>query len=188
MRLLDEQYMRTPFYRVRRMTAWLQTRGYEVNHKRVARLMRMMGLETIYPKSRLSTPGDNERIYPYLLRDLMIKRANHVWSTDIITCTHETVPEWERRFAPLMAEQLRIKRSGQAGQSWYVDETSIKVKGRSCYLYRAIDHDGHLVDSMLSEKRDMEASAVFQAGFRRCRPYPGTGDDGRPRLLPTSSA
>ncbi len=83
MRLLDEQYTRTPFYGIRKMTAWLHTQGYDVNHKRVARLMRTMGLETIYPKPRLSVPGDNERRYPYLLRNLTIDRINYVWSTDI---------------------------------------------------------------------------------------------------------
>jgi putative transposase len=75
--------------------------------------------------------------------------------------THETVRDWEARFAPLIADQLRRKRRGQAGQSWYVDETYIKVHGKWCYLYRAIDHDGHLVDSRLSEKRDMDAAKQF---------------------------
>jgi len=75
--------------------------------------------------------------------------------------THEAVREWETRFAPLIAEQLRTKRRGQAGQSWYVDETYLKVKGKWCYLYRAIDADGNLVDSRLSEKRDMEAAQQF---------------------------
>src|SRR5260370_42015552 len=62
--------------------------------------------------------------------------------------THETVRDWEARFAPLMADQLRIKRRGQAETSWYVDETYIKVHGKWCYLYRAIDHDGNLVLSI----------------------------------------
>ncbi len=75
--------------------------------------------------------------------------------------THEAVRDWEARFAPLLADQLRTKRRGQAGRSWYVDETSVKVKGKWCYLYRAIDRDGNLVDSMLSEKRDMEAAKRF---------------------------
>jgi transposase-like protein len=75
--------------------------------------------------------------------------------------TYEAVREWEKRFAPLMTEQLRTKRRGHAGQSWYVDETYVKVKGRWCYLYRAIDADGNLVDSRLSEKRDMEAAQQF---------------------------
>jgi putative transposase len=71
------------------------------------------------------------------------------------------VREWEARFAPLLAEQLRIKRHGQAGRSWYVDETYVTVHGKWCYLYRAIDRDGNLVDSRLSEKRDMEAAKRF---------------------------
>lgn len=75
--------------------------------------------------------------------------------------THETVRDWEARFAPLVADQLRRKRRRQSGSSWYVDETSIKVHGKWCYLYRAIDADGNLVDSCLSEKRDMEAAQRF---------------------------
>ncbi len=75
--------------------------------------------------------------------------------------THETVRGWEVRFAPLMAEQLRAKRRGQAGTSWHVDETYVRVKGKWCYLYRAIDRDGNLVDSMLGEKRDLEAAKRF---------------------------
>jgi len=83
MRLLDEQYTATPFYGVRRMTAWLQHQGYAVNHKRVGRLLRQMGLEAIYPKPRLSQPAEGHVIYPYLLRGVRILRANQVWSADI---------------------------------------------------------------------------------------------------------
>ncbi|GHP00409.1 hypothetical protein KSF_104560 [Reticulibacter mediterranei] len=75
--------------------------------------------------------------------------------------THEAVRDWEARFAPLIGDQLRRKRRGQAGISWYVDETYVKVQGKWCYLYRAIDRDGNLVDSRLSEKRDMEAAKQF---------------------------
>ena len=83
MRRIDEQYLRTPFYGSRRMTAWLQQAGQAVNRKRVQRLMRVMGLEAIYPKPRLS-PGDAEhRKYPYLLRGLAVKRPNQVWAADI---------------------------------------------------------------------------------------------------------
>jgi putative transposase len=83
MRLIDEQYTRTPFYGIRRMTAWLRGQGHMVNPKRIARLMALMGLEAIYPKRRtnLSTPG--HRIYPYLLAGLAIQRVNQVWMTDI---------------------------------------------------------------------------------------------------------
>jgi putative transposase len=83
MRLLDEQYTRTPFYGIRRMTAWLRQQGYTVNAKRVARLLRTMGLETIYPKPRRSQPHPERRLYPYLLRGVPITRVNQVWSTDI---------------------------------------------------------------------------------------------------------
>jgi len=83
MRLLDEQYTQRPYYGVRRMTAWLRSQGYEVNRKRVARLLQTMGLETIYPKPHLSQSHPDHRIYPYLLRGVPITRINQVWSTDI---------------------------------------------------------------------------------------------------------
>jgi putative transposase len=80
--------------------------------------------------------------------------------------THEAVREWEERFAPLLTEHLRAKRRGKAGRSWYVDETYVKVHGRWCYLYRAIERDGNLVDSMLSETRDLKAAQRFFRGAR----------------------
>ena len=83
MRLLDEKYTDTPYYGIRRMTAWLRSEGYDVNHKRVARLLRKMGLEAIYPKPRTSVPHPEHRIYPYLLRGVWVTRVNQVWSTDI---------------------------------------------------------------------------------------------------------
>ena len=83
MRLLDEQYTRTPFYGVRKMVWWLDEQGYPVNAKRVRRLMRLMGLEAIYPKPRLSLPAPGHRIYPYLLRDLIISRPDQAWCSDI---------------------------------------------------------------------------------------------------------
>ena len=83
MRRLDEQYTRTPFYGVRRMTEWLRTKGHAVNHKRVVRLLRVMGIEAIYPRKRLSRPAPGHHIYPYLLRDVPIERRDQVWSTDI---------------------------------------------------------------------------------------------------------
>jgi putative transposase len=83
MRRIDEQYTACPFYGSRRMAAWLVHQGEVVNRKRVQRLMRLMGLEAIYPKPRLSVAGRGHRIYPYLLRDVRIKRPDQVWSTDI---------------------------------------------------------------------------------------------------------
>jgi putative transposase len=75
--------------------------------------------------------------------------------------THEAVRDWEARFAPLLAEQLRRRRKGKVGGRWYVDETYVKVKGKWCYLYRAIDGAGNLVDSLLSATRDMAAAQRF---------------------------
>jgi putative transposase len=83
MRLLDEQYTRTPFYGSRKMVEWLGTQGFNVNRKRVSRLMAFMGIEAVYPKPRLSQPGEGHRIYPYLLRGVGVDRVNQVWSTDI---------------------------------------------------------------------------------------------------------
>ena len=105
MRLLDEQYTRTPFYGRRRMTAWLQSRGYEVNPKRVARLMELVGVAAIYPKPKLSMPGEGHKIYPYLLEGVEVNRVNQVWSTDItyIRMAHGfvylvAVMDWYSRF------------------------------------------------------------------------------------------
>lgn len=83
MSLLDEQYTKTPFYGVHKMTEWLRILGFTVNPKRVRRLLRLMGLEAIYPKPRLSIPGTGHKIYPYLLRGVPVVRSNQVWSTDI---------------------------------------------------------------------------------------------------------
>jgi len=83
MRLIDRQYLETPFYGVRRMTAQLVRLGHEVNAKRVRRLMRLMGLEAVYQKPRLSQPHPEHKVYPYLLRDVTVERPNQVGSTDI---------------------------------------------------------------------------------------------------------
>ena len=82
-RLLDEQYTRTPFYGSRKMVEWLGTQGFDVNRKRVSRLMALIGIKAVYPKPRLSQPGEGHRIYPYLLKGVGVDRVNQVWSTDI---------------------------------------------------------------------------------------------------------
>ena len=83
MRLIDEQYTRRPFFGIRRMTDYLRRQGYAVNHKRVQRLMRLMGLEAIYPKPKTSRPHVQHRKYPYLLRGLVIDRPDQVWCSDV---------------------------------------------------------------------------------------------------------
>ena len=83
MRLIDEQYLKTPFFGSRRMTAVLTRQGEEVNRKRVQRLMALMGLEAIHPGPRTTTRNPDHKVYPYLLRDVVIERRDQVWSTDI---------------------------------------------------------------------------------------------------------
>jgi putative transposase len=85
MKLIDEQYIETPFYGIDKMTEQLRRMGHQVNHKRIRRLMRQMGLEAVYPRRRrgLSIPEKQHKIYPYLLRDVQIIRLDQVWSADI---------------------------------------------------------------------------------------------------------
>lgn len=97
MRLIDEQYTKTPFYGVPRMTAWLRRQGYRINPKRVRRLMRLMGLEAVYPKPWTSKPAKSHKTYPYLLQDLVVDRPDQVWAADI------TYIRLEKGFIYLMA-------------------------------------------------------------------------------------
>ena len=83
MRRLDEQYLATPFYGARRMVAVLRRDGWVVNRKRVRRLMGVMGIAAIYQKSNTSRRHPDHKVYPYLLRGLVIERANQVWCADI---------------------------------------------------------------------------------------------------------
>jgi putative transposase len=83
MRLIDEQYLMTPFYGWPRMTVCLQRGGCSINHKRVRCLMRIMGLQAIYPKPKTSMASRGHKVYPYLLKGLGITRINRVWCADI---------------------------------------------------------------------------------------------------------
>jgi len=94
--------------------------------------------------------------------------------------THETIRAWEFRFAPLVAERLRARRRGRRASSWYLDETYVQVAGRWCSLYRAIDRDGNLLDSMLSAHRDTHAARRF---LRRLLEVTAT----RPRSVTTDT-
>ena len=83
MKLIDRQYLATPFYGARKIAAWLKSQNYGVNRKRVQRLMRIMGLKAIYRRPRTSKPAPGHKIYPYLLSGLKITRPNQVWAADI---------------------------------------------------------------------------------------------------------
>jgi len=105
MRVIDEQFTKRPFYGVPRMTACLRIMGYRVNPKRVRRLMRVMGLEAIYPKPRLSVNGADHKVYPYLLKGVAIDRPDLAWATDItyVRLTHgfvylTAILDWYSRY------------------------------------------------------------------------------------------
>src|SRR5215510_4411464 len=81
--LIDRQYLVRPYYRSRRMAAWLATQGHAVNRKRVQRLMRLTGLVAIYQRPNTSRPAPTHKIYPYLLGGIAIERVNQVWCADV---------------------------------------------------------------------------------------------------------
>jgi putative transposase len=83
MRVIDEEYLKFPSLGSRRMVIWLEALGHVVNRKRVQRLMRLMGIEAIYPKPRLSVANAEHRKFPYKLRGLIVNRVNQVWASDI---------------------------------------------------------------------------------------------------------
>jgi putative transposase len=83
MRLIDQQFLRIPFYGSRRIAVFLERSGETVNHKRVRRLMALMGLEAVHPRPRTSVMAPGARVYPYLLRDRVLTHADEVWSSDI---------------------------------------------------------------------------------------------------------
>jgi transposase-like protein len=107
-----------------------------------------------------------------------------------IVFSYEAACDWEAKLTPTMAEALRRRRRGKIGRSWYVDETYVKVQGRWCYLYRAIDSSGALVDVRLSETRDMAAAKTF---FQSAKTVTGItparvttdGHDSYPRAIRT---
>ena len=120
MRLIDEQYLKTPFYGSRRMTAFLDRRGETVNRKRVRRLMALMGLEGLHPRRRTTIADPDARAYPYLLRDRVLTRVDEVWSSDI------TYVPMRRGFMYLTAV---IDRYSRYVLSWRLSNT---LEGRSC--------------------------------------------------------
>ena len=123
--------------------------------------------------------------YKLSLRDLV-----EMFALRGMVFTHEAVREWEAKLTPALAEDLRRRRKGRIGRNWHVDETYIKVAGRWCYMYRAIDSSGALVDVLLREQRDMKAARAF---FRSAQAVTGVtpkrvttdGHDSYPRAIRT---
>ena len=139
------------------------TLGYRMFRCRACR--RTCNERTGTPFNHLQVPTDIvQLVVLWRLRyKLSLRNVAEMFLTRGFTFTHETVRAWEERFAPLLTAQLKAKRRRNMGRTWHVDETYIKVEGHWCYLYRAIDSDGNLVEAMLSTTRDMTAAKRFFA-------------------------
>ena len=124
---------------------------------------RIFNERTRTPYHRLQYPTDLVLLVVlWRLRDkLSLRDLAEMFLERGFSFTHETVREWEAHFAPLLTAHLRAKRCGTGGGKWHADETYVKVNGRWCYLYRAIDREGNLVDARLSMTRDMDAAQQF---------------------------
>ena len=156
MRRIDEQFTKRPFYGVPRMTASLRIMGYGVNPKRVRRLMRVMGLEAIYPKPRLSAIGPDHKVYPYLLKGVTVDRPDQAWATDItyVRLTHgfvylTAIMDWYSRYVvswelsttldtgfclEALRKALRISKPGIFNTDQGPQFTSVDFTGLSDYF------------------------------------------------------
>lgn len=176
MNLIDEQYTKTPFYGVNRMSAWLRRQGFEVNPKRIRRLMRKMGLEAIYPARRLSVSSAEHKKYPYLLRGLVIERPNQVWCADITYIRMlqgflylVAIMDWYSRYVlawrlsntldvgfciEALEESLRVGRPGIFNTDQGSQFTSIEFTGRlERYEIRiSMDGRGRVFDNIFVER------------------------------------
>jgi putative transposase len=191
MRRIDEQYTARPFYGSRRMTIWLNEQGEEVNRKRVQRLMRVMGLEAIYPKPRLSLAGKGHRIYPYLLRGVKVERRDQVWSTDI---TYVPMPsgfmylaaviDWFSRYViawrlsntldgsfclEMLEEALRGRRPEILNTDQGVQFTAAAFTGRleSAGVAVSMDGRGRALDNVFVERlwRSVKYEDIYIQGY-----------------------
>jgi len=96
------------------------------------------------------------------LRDkLRLRNLAEMFLSRGLVFSHEAVRDWEGRFAPLLADRLRAKRRGHGGMKWHADETYLRVDGRWCSRYRAIDREGNRIEALLRERRDMAAARRF---------------------------
>lgn len=191
MRLLDEEYTAHPFYGSRRLTKWLTRQGEDVNRKRVQRLLRRMGLVAIYPKPKLSAAAVGHRIYPYLLRNLSIERANQVWSTDITYVPLTTgfmylaaIIDWYSRYViswrlsntldgsfclDLLEEALRSGRPEVFNTDQGVQFTSQAWTGRveSAGVAVSMDGRGRCLDNVFVERlwRSVKYEDIYLHGY-----------------------
>src|SRR3954453_17924677 len=116
--------------------------------------------------NRVQVPTDIMFLFWRLRYKLSLRDLAEMFLIRGIVFTHEAVRDWEARLSPMLAEGLRKRRAGKAGRCWHVEETSVKGAGEWCYLDRAIDRAGPLVDVYLSETRDMAAAKAFLRSAR----------------------
>ena len=194
MKLIDEQYVETPFYGIDKMTEWLRLEGHEVNPKRIRRLMRQMGLEAVYPRRKrgLSIPDAKHKIYPYLLRNVEITRPDQVWSTDITYIRMyrgwlylTAVMDWFSRYvlswevsitlesdfcvsalkAALGQGQPEIFNTDQGGQFTSVDFTGVL---RNAGIQISMDGKGRVFDNIFIERlwRTVKVEEVYLRDYQ----------------------
>ncbi len=176
MNLIDEQFTSTPFYGVDKMTAWLRRNGHEVNPKRVRRLMRLMGLEAIYPKPKLSLGNQTHKKYPYLLRGLIIDCPDQVWCADItyIRMLYGfvyliAIMDWHSRFVlaweisttldstfclSSLEQALKLSRPDIFNTDQGSQFTSLEFTGRleKEYIRISMDGRGRFIDNIFVER------------------------------------
>ena len=153
MRVIDEQFLETPFYGSRQMTRWLRRQGDTVSRKRVRRLMRLLGVHAIFQRPRTSQAHPAHRVYPYLLRDLQITRPNHVWCTDV------TYIPLQRGFLYLVAvmdwasrKVLSWRLSNTLDARFCLDQVRMRLPVRVRNRFPGSDRN-RLVDGLLRPRR-----------------------------------
>jgi putative transposase len=195
MRQLDAEYTRHPFYGSRKLTRWLHEQGEAVNRKRVQRLMRLMGMEALYPKPRLSQGGKGHRVFPYLLRGLTVARPDQVWSTDITYVPLTTgfmylaaIIDWYSRYViawrlsntldgsfclEMLEEALRQGRPEMFNTDQGVQFTAAAFTGRleAAGVQVSMDGRGRCLDNVFVERlwRTVKYEDIYLYGYEGVR-------------------
>jgi putative transposase len=168
MALIDREYTAHPFRGSRGMTAWLRREGHAVNRKRVQRLMRLMGLEAVYPKPRLSVGGAGHKVYPYLLRGVAIERVNQVWSTDI---TYIPMPNGFMYLTAVMDWYSRYVLSWRLSNTLDVTfcvEALEEALGRGCPEVFNTDQGVQFTSAVFTGRLESAGAKVSMDGRGRC--------------------
>jgi putative transposase len=195
MRIIDEQYTKTPFYGVPRMTHVLRNMGYPIGHKRIERLMCLMGIQAIYPRKNLSKPNAGHQKFPYLLKGLDINRPNQVWATDITYIRMQAgfvylvaIMDWYSRYViswrlsnsidnlfciealeeALVKRQPEIFNTDQGCQ--FTSDDFIRVL-KGCGIRISMDGRGRAMDNIMIERlwRSVKYEEVYLKNYQRVR-------------------